>query len=852
MDLDVPTDASPFGELLRRHRRALALTQEALAERGGVSVRAISDLERGVRTHPYRETASQLAGALGLTGSERAAFLAAAGRPIRSVREAPRPGYPANFPMPLTRLIGRDREVAAIAGLLREDRLRLLTLTGPGGVGKTRLAVAAGAALIDAFPDGVLFVDLAPLRHPSQVVSAIATALGLHEGSGALVESMQRVLASRQVLLLLDNFEHLLDAAPMVSELLQAGPGVQMLVTSRALLRLRGEREYAVVPLPAPDPGATPLAEIAEWEATQLFLERARDTLPDFRLTDENAPQVAAICRRLDGLPLAIELAVPRLKLLPPGALLARLERRLPLLTGGMRDAPARQRTLQAAIAWSYDLLDPNEQALFRWLAVFVGGWTLAAAEATGERLGTSDVVATLAALVEKSLVVGDEGGREPRYRMLETVREFGLERLVESGEEAMVRERHARWGLELAERRDPTHAAAWEGAWIAALDAELPNLRAALAWFLASGAAEEALRLAGALTPTWWARSRLSEAMDWLKRALAAGAEPGRPRALALMSAGAFRRATGDYTASEGLLLEARRLAEVLEADDLQALVRYHLGERADYAGELVAARAHYEAGLSVARGLQNPFLTGLLLENLGDTLFALGDLAGAEARSEEALAMLATVDAPRQTAIALGSLAWIDLTRGHAASASRRWEVALATALDQDDAWFVGNALAGYAAVALATGDAQQAARLLGAADAQRAITSRPTLPHACPIPQLVAAVRDLLGETAFNEGLTAGRSLPLEVAVAEARAVTEVSIGPGVVPPRVDHGLTPREVDVLRLIARGLTDREIGDALFVSRRTVTSHVTSILARLDVPSRAAAVAVAVQRGLV
>jgi predicted ATPase/DNA-binding XRE family transcriptional regulator len=403
MASDASAHAPTFGDLLRRHRRALELTQEALAERAGVSVRTISDLERGARTHPYRETANVLATALGLAGSERAALLAAARRPLPPGEPTAHASWGVRLPRPLTDLIGRSAERSEIAGVLRDDRLRLLTLTGPAGVGKTRLAVAVAASLGDAFLDGIVFIDLAPLREPAQVVPAVAAALDLSDqGSIPLVETMRRRLSTRQMLLVLDNFEHLLAAAPIVSDLLEAGPDVQALVTSRAVLRLHGEREYAVAPLRTPDPGTTlPLEELAVWEAIQLFVERARAAQPGFRLTDENATDVVAICHRLDGLPLAIELAAARVKLLSPATLLDRLERRFPLLTSGMRDAPPRQRTLQAAIAWSYDLLDAREQALFRCLAVFAGGWTLEAAEAVGSRRDVPDVLDALAALVE-------------------------------------------------------------------------------------------------------------------------------------------------------------------------------------------------------------------------------------------------------------------------------------------------------------------------------------------------------------------------------------------------------------------------------------------------------------------
>lgn len=373
---------SSFGERLRRLREAAGLTQEELAERAGLTRDAIGALERGLRRRPYPRTVRTLSAVLGLSDEECEAFQASVPR-----RGAPSPASrvisPASLPARPTPLIGRESEAAELRRLLTGGA-RLLTLTGPGGIGKTRLALEVVSGAARDFPDGVVFIDLAALNDPVSVIPAIARGLGVREVSGhPLLTTLGSYLGDRQLLLLLDNFEHLLDAAPEVAELLDACPGLKCLVTSRAPLRLRGEREYPVQPLTLPDLTHVPsVDEVADVASVQLFLQRARDVLPSFALTRANAPAVAAICQRLDGLPLAIELAASRIKLLPPTALLAWLDRALPVLVGGARDLPERQRTIAGAIGWSHDLLDAAARALFRSLSVFAGGWTLEAAEA--------------------------------------------------------------------------------------------------------------------------------------------------------------------------------------------------------------------------------------------------------------------------------------------------------------------------------------------------------------------------------------------------------------------------------------------------------------------------------------
>ena len=567
-----------FGTLLRRRRMTAGLSQEELAERAKLSAQGISALERGHRASPRPETVRLLAAALGLDAQARAELIAAARAGVRPAVDAPvvappsalRP-LPLPLPLPPTRLVGREREVATIcAALRRDDHLaqgalgtRLLTLTGPGGVGKTRLALAAARELVDAFADGVAWVELAPIhdrpeRVPELMATAIARVVGAREVAGqSVTAALAAALRRRTLLLVLDNCEHVLAAAPLVAELLAGCEGLRVLATSRVRLQLRGEREVPVAPLAVPDqgtgdrgqgtgeqsltPDARPLPPevvvgLAGVAAVRLFVERAAEIRPGFTLTAENAAAVAAICRRLDGLPLAIELAATQVKLLPPAELLARLGRRLPLLTGGPRDAPARHQTMRDAIAWSHDLLGENEQALFRRLAVFVGGFAVDAAEAVvATGWSELELLDAISALVDRSLLIPlAPVDAEPRFGMLETVREYGLERLVATGEVDATRRRHALCFLEATERIEPLLFGAGQIAAVARLEVDRDNHRAALAWLEQAGESDHLLRLAGALGPFWDIHGPLDEGREWLDRALTMSRPPDRPSAAA------------------------------------------------------------------------------------------------------------------------------------------------------------------------------------------------------------------------------------------------------------------------------------------------------------------------------
>ncbi len=522
-----------------------------------------------------------------------------------------------NLPVQPTSLIGRAQEVTTIQHLLRREDVRLLTLTGPGGIGKTRLGLQVAAVLSETFTDGVYFVNLAPLSDPTLVVPAIAQTMGILEmGGQLLLERLKEQLQQQQVLLLLDNFEQVVGAAVQVAGLLSACPQLKVLVTSREVLHVRAEHEFAVPPLALPDPRhLADLAALGQYEAVALFLERARATKSDFQLTATNARAIAEICARLDGLPLAIELAAARIKLLPPQVLLARLGQRLVVLTSRTQDMPARHQTLRHTIAWSYDLLNAQEQRLFRRLAVFMGGWTLEAAEAVSTAVGDTDadVLEGMASLLDKSLLQRTErDGEEPRFAMLETIREYGLEVLASGGEAQATRAAHAAYYLALAEQAEPQLSGPQQLSWFERLEREHDNLRAALSWFLEQGAAGQnnklALRLGGALSQFWWLRGYVSEGWHWLERALEISrGVRSAVRAKALVGAGQLATLQDDFGQAEALYAEG--LALYREQGDRRgsatALSRrgYATMMRSNYA----QARALLEEALALFRETSN-----------------------------------------------------------------------------------------------------------------------------------------------------------------------------------------------------------------------------------------------------
>ena len=761
-------DRSGIAAHLKRLRLRAGLSQEALAEKAGVSVATIGALEEGQRRRPYPNTLRALADSLDLSAADRATLLAA--RDDGSVPHEP------VLPVPLTALVGREAEVKEVAALLRSATTRLVTLVGPGGVGKTRLAIEVAGTVRADYHDGVAFVDLAPLHDHRLVAATIARVLGVHElGGRSAWELVQAHLRARHMLLVLDNFEHLLGAAPLLIEVLGACPQLSLLVTSRSALRLRAERRQTVGPLPAPGRAQSfALAELLTFPAVRLFVDRLHAVAPDFKLDENNAATVAEICRQLDGIPLALELAAARVQLLSPSALLHRLEHRLHLLSDGPVDLPERQRTLRGTLAWSYDLLEPADQALYRRLAVFSGGWTIEAAEAvgTGPGIAAEDVLQGLGTLVDNSLVRPlDHFNGEPYFGMLETVREYALDRLQAEGEEGDARMRHLGFYLALAEMAEPHLDGGDRTFWADRLEREHDNLRAGMTCALHAEQPALGLRLALALRFFWYQHGHLREGSDRLQAALAAAEATvdSTTRGRGLAALGYLLALQGEF-AQARLRLEAALVISRDSSDDAaRAFALRYLGFVAAADGDGAQAADYLEESLAVSRRLGLSVASAFALMYLGDVVLQRMDLDRAQQYFEESSALLSHLENTTGLSYPLRRLGHIARLRGDIPLAISLCLQSLAHNRASGDRQGIAACLVGLAQVDEVQGRPGAAVRLLGLADTVASTVGGRLLPFDAE--QFVATqakLREQLDAAAWAQAWQEGQGLSLGDAV------------------------------------------------------------------------------------
>lgn len=850
----------------------------------------------------------------------------------------------SSLPAPLTSLLGRETEIDQICEILDTDTIRLLTLTGPGGIGKTRIALEVASRLESEYAHGVCFVPLAPIQDVTHVIPAVAKTLGIQEsGDATVAEVLSSVLRDRHMLLALDNFEHVLDAAaPWLSNLLARCPRLTVLVTSRAALHVTGEWRFPVPPLPVPDARSFEL--LSENAAVKLFVARAAAVHHDFELDDANAESVRDICHHLDGIPLAIELAAARSNVLSPSALLSRLTDQLTVLAGGSHDLPARHQTMRNAIAWSYDLLSEREQLLFRYLSAFTGGFSLEAAASISAAPewnadGTS-VMDVVASLIDQSLVrhASAEAG-EIRFGMLEVIRQFGLDQLQVHGETDTARDAHARWCLALARESEPAMDGSEQVAWLDRLELEHENIRGALTWLTERERIEEAQDLAGSIWFFLWIRGYYTEGRQWyrallghplgnertvargkavnalgiiarcqgdLPAALAAQEEAiaifrechaTRYLARALLCLGVTHRATGRLDEADAACTESQELARTIGDAWGTAAPLVDLGLASAQRGDTAAAWSQMQACADLYRAMGNRWGLSLCLGNLGTFAMAAGDASAAERYWQESAALTYELGAKRDLPFALLSLAEVSRHHGDPVSAEAHLREALTIARETGDVYLLGCSLlelgklathaqelndavallresvvtflplenvddlaecmVAFADVAIATGEMERAARFVGAADAMldrghQARQDRQPGQHQARLGTITSA----LGMERYRNAWSGGAALTQEEALTEAMFYPPSSAEPRATSDRAQrtgpaHDLSPRELDVLRLMADGLTNQDIADMLFVSPRTVASHATNILGKLGLTSRTGAVAFAIRNGL-
>jgi predicted ATPase/DNA-binding CsgD family transcriptional regulator len=749
-----------------------------------------------------------------------------------------------NLRVPVTAFVGRGREIAEIRGLLSSSRL--LTLTGVGGVGKTRLAGRVAADLQRAFPDGIWLVELAPLNDPALLTHTVATTLGIREASGRWpVAVLSEYLADKCLLLILDNCEHLLDACAVLADaLLQAAAELRIVVTSRQPLGLPGEQTVVVAPLAVPDPETeASFAEIAYYDAVQLFVTRAADVLSGFTLTERNAAAIAALCARLDGLPMAIELAAARLRAFAPEQVLARLDERFRLLTAGSRAALPRQQTLRALVDWSFELCSPQEQALWGRLSVFAGSFDLdAAEEVCGDAtLPKESVFELVAGLVDKSVLLREEHEGGVRYRLLDTIREYGRERLAGSGDELTWHRRHRGYYLALAERAAASWFSAEGPVWLDRMRLEHSNVRIALGFALSQpGEAEAGLRLAAVLWFGWRQMGLLSEGRRWLDRLLANATAPTPTRAQALWVNGSLAILQGDVPEARAMLAEATTLGRRLGDESAQAYAALFSGQVALVERDMVAGVRLFEQAMTALRASGDTFGMASALIRLALAASALGDADRASRLAEEHVALCGECGAQWLAAFGHFVLAVEFWRRGNLARAVDEAREAVRTHWNNHDRIGAAEGVEVLAWVAAAQHQAERAARLLGAVGNVWRTVGAPLfgLPNLVPShDECAARSRRILGERAFALATQSGAALGFDAVVAYALEET-AAVPTG--DDRASSPLTRRELEIADLVAQGMSNKEIASTLVIAQRTAETHVEHVLTKLGFTSRA------------
>jgi predicted ATPase/DNA-binding XRE family transcriptional regulator len=807
-----------FGDWIKQRRRALDLTQQQLAELVACSVITLQKLEAGVR-RPSQQMLTRLADCLQLAGENRAAFLQQGRAQRRAPDRASSPllapeAYGGALPAPLTPLIGRDNELVSLAARIQRADTRLLTCLGPAGVGKTRLSLEVAARLQDAFRDGTVVVPLAPLRDPQLLPMSIAQALHIQVTSAVPLDDLIAHLRTRQLLLVLDNFEQIVSAAPTITHLLQACPALKLIVTSRARLRVRGERVFSLAPLGLPDLSQLPGKNLQDVPSVALFCEIAQALDPELALAPETLETIAQICTRLDGLPLAIEIVATHSRALPPSLLLEQIDRQLVLSADGPQDLPARHRTLRAAFDWSYALLDAHEQRAFCSLAIFAAGWSPRAAATVcgnGQSVPLPEMLVGLEALVDHSLIYRVGSSSQPAFALLEPIREYALEQLTAHGYVDQIRQRHARYYLGLLETAAPEMRGGQLHSWAEELQREHDNIRIALAWLIASEQYEHAGQLCVGMRRFWWSQGHLSEGLSWIERLDGAIDKLALPlRAQLWYTRGMLAAGRSDLTNAErwyraamacarsaddlwvvgacanGLgvvLAEQQRYAEaqIFLEEGLQ--VDQQLGERNDMAMSLASlAGLHYhqgnygqaaelfEASLAIHRELGDVHSVALMLNNLGEVAWRTDQAQAAQRALDEALLLARQLDAHRLLPYVLNNLGTLACRRGDEPAARAAFGEAIEQLGRTGDRAEIVTSLLGIALLASRLESPEHSARLLGTIQAAEQAGDVVLTPAAAAdLQSLIEGVRAQLGEQEYTTQHQAGSHMSLEQAIA-----------------------------------------------------------------------------------